>query len=78
LIANLGHRNLEDPLQEKAASDLNLAVNAMKNWKSDRETTASRKGGTFIQATLSHIGNFLKFFSGIAEIVKAAANNLVV
>lgn len=72
LIRRLVHQISDDPLQSKAASELHLAAASFESWKSDRQSTTSRKACSGLQRTLSNIGEFLKGFSGVAEIVKAA------
>ncbi|KAF1969456.1 hypothetical protein BU23DRAFT_557637 [Bimuria novae-zelandiae CBS 107.79] len=59
-------------LSPELQSNLSLAANAFKDWRSGRRATAARKAGTALQSTASTIGDFLQSFAGVAEIVKGA------
>ncbi|KAJ8114627.1 hypothetical protein OPT61_g3538 [Boeremia exigua] len=71
-ITELTQRDQSATAQDKAQSQAYLAATAYRNWKIDRGTKSARKLGAGVQRFLCTVGDFLKSFSGIAEIVKSA------
>lgn len=59
-------------LHEDANTMRNQAAKKMQNWNQCRNGSRARKANTDVQRTLSFLGEFLKSFTGVADIVRAA------